>query len=1015
MNLKKVLSLVLCVAMMLSVMVVGAGAAFSDQSKIKNTEAVDACTALNIIGGYPDGSFKPEGNITRAEVTKMICVALNGGKNPAVSTNTTPTFSDVRNNANAAWAEGYIESCAAQGIVSGVGGGKFAPNGNVTGVQLAKMLLVSLGYKADLEGFTGNAWATNVNVIATQRGLYEDLETMDTNAALTRDNAAQMIWNALKATEVEYKYTLDGSNGNLSSKAQVVDKTRIQNGTEKDVTMLFDKYSVDIIEAAILTSISADDKGTYSVVTTNNPATTEQEGDSYSKVEKDYSELMGQAVDVLVKDGNNSKVFGIYANEDSTVVATGICDDLDTVSGNAQKVKVDSTEYKTQGNLNAIDVYEFNSTSADGKLSAYIDNKTVAPYSIKLIDNNGDGKIDRAVVVPFTVKKVTYVGSSSLTLEGKGSIDKDDAVFAKDLAKDDYVMVVDAAKNSSDKIALTKVTVVTGKVSAVKDSSTVQVDGAWYKAAATTASADILSDADLDSTVELQVVNGFYFASDVTAADASSTNVLYVSAADPAEGSVGDYTVTIKAYFADGTDKKVDVVKVNDQDVSRSSTVDLTGTAPNTVPNVTSYSTSNNKVVVGMMYRYEVKKNGDYKLFALSDATSKDRAGYKTYKTDNDAKFNTTTDRLTSGETSFTIADNATVFVQAPNAKAGDKVKVISGKALKKWNDFGESGNSIDNVYAQVLANESNGAKNAKVIKLFYNADKGISSASDNTYGFVTSAPVRVPNGDGDKVWQYEIWNGKTTLTVFEDESTQHAAKGDFIKYSVVSDKEIEDVTTLTATYAAVTAIDGKNIDVTAIDGTKYTALEIDTEDTNVIYVDTKNTAKAEGGSIQLADEPTTGNYTMNVFVVRDAGIATGNTLDAIFVDVNNEMKDISITMKNPTADQLNAALKSGDVTVTGTVPASVTVPAGKTLTINQKISDTDSIFANVAAEVGAKLVLAQGSNAGSYSSAYKTAGDKTTQGTTYTTSIAFEKGKTFTGATVYTDANGTTAVKWLG
>ncbi|MFR6378875.1 MAG: S-layer homology domain-containing protein [Evtepia sp.] len=91
--------------MMLSVMVVGAGAAFSDQSKIKNTEAVDACTALNIIGGYPDGSFKPEGNITRAEVTKMICVALNGGKNPAVSTNTTPTFSDVRNNANAAWAE----------------------------------------------------------------------------------------------------------------------------------------------------------------------------------------------------------------------------------------------------------------------------------------------------------------------------------------------------------------------------------------------------------------------------------------------------------------------------------------------------------------------------------------------------------------------------------------------------------------------------------------------------------------------------------------------------------------------------------------------------------------------------------------------------------------------------------------------------------------------------------------------------------------------------------------------
>ena len=128
---KKVLSLVLCVAVMLSVMVMGAGAAFSDQDKIENTEAVNMCTALNIIGGYPDGSYKPEGNIKRSEITKMICVALNGGKEPNVSTNTTPTFSDVRGT-NAAWAEGYIESCVAQGIISGVGGGRFSPNGNVT-------------------------------------------------------------------------------------------------------------------------------------------------------------------------------------------------------------------------------------------------------------------------------------------------------------------------------------------------------------------------------------------------------------------------------------------------------------------------------------------------------------------------------------------------------------------------------------------------------------------------------------------------------------------------------------------------------------------------------------------------------------------------------------------------------------------------------------------------------------------------------------------------------------------
>ena len=104
-NRKKVLSLVLCVAVMLSVMVLGAGAAFSDQDQIENTEAVAMATALNIIGGYEDGTYHPERNIKRSEMCKMICIALNGGKEPATSTKDDPTFSDIGGH----WAEGYIE------------------------------------------------------------------------------------------------------------------------------------------------------------------------------------------------------------------------------------------------------------------------------------------------------------------------------------------------------------------------------------------------------------------------------------------------------------------------------------------------------------------------------------------------------------------------------------------------------------------------------------------------------------------------------------------------------------------------------------------------------------------------------------------------------------------------------------------------------------------------------------------------------------------------------------------
>ena len=60
--------------MMLSVMVMNTGAAFTDQKDVneKHTEAVDMCVALNIINGYTDGSFLGANNITRAEVAQVI-------------------------------------------------------------------------------------------------------------------------------------------------------------------------------------------------------------------------------------------------------------------------------------------------------------------------------------------------------------------------------------------------------------------------------------------------------------------------------------------------------------------------------------------------------------------------------------------------------------------------------------------------------------------------------------------------------------------------------------------------------------------------------------------------------------------------------------------------------------------------------------------------------------------------------------------------------------------------------
>lgn len=228
--------------MALSTMVVGAGAAFSDQESIRNTKAVDACVSLNIISGYPDGTYRPDGAITRAEMGKMICMVLSGDKDAALTAPDKPTFTDVRNT-NAAWAEPFIEACRVQGIVAGVSADRFDPSGQVTGTQAAKMLLGALGYAADKEGFTGPLWALSVNTAAGQAGLYEGLD-QDPAQPLTRDSAAQMIWNALNATEVEYvTETVTTDDGQTATKVSRKDK--VVGDPQTKLTLIRDKFGVD--------------------------------------------------------------------------------------------------------------------------------------------------------------------------------------------------------------------------------------------------------------------------------------------------------------------------------------------------------------------------------------------------------------------------------------------------------------------------------------------------------------------------------------------------------------------------------------------------------------------------------------------------------------------------------------------------------------------------------------------------------------------------------------------------
>ena len=594
--------------MMLSVMVVGAGAAFSDQSKIKNTEAVDACTALNIIGGYPDGSFKPEGNITRAEVTKMICVALNGGKEPNLATNATPTFSDVRTNANSAWAEKYIESCASQGIVSGVGAGKFAPAGNVTGTQLAKMLLVALGYKSENEGFTGNAWATNVNTVASAKGLYAGLETIDPSAAITRDNAAQMVWNALNANEVEYKTNLiAGPDGKLSTQITVQDK--VVNSNNDKITLLEDKYDAIAVTGTLDDVSKNNGKTTYSITVNNAKYNSKEYNDgsvTYSDVAKDYSDLLYQNVRVLVKpekNGQDAVVYGVYATGKNTT-QSGLLKNL-KLDGN--KAKLDGNKYDlaseskqvvyVNGNIlykhtkdadgsNAVSystsdtklhesdvvtkatIKQFVGTYGDGADDKYTSTSYLQGSTVQLLAVDGTSNYSILKVVTYRVAKVTAIGSDYINVSYKGGdtnvggtsakLENDSWDYSSDLKKNDYVVLTDGDNYSSGNGKVEKATVVSGKVTGTRSNDSFAIDGSWYTIAGNADKGKLVKkQPSTGSKLEVVVVNGYVYFYDTLSGNVDDIALLVEAAPSGGTGSKWE----ARLIFADGTDKTVSIEK----------------------------------------------------------------------------------------------------------------------------------------------------------------------------------------------------------------------------------------------------------------------------------------------------------------------------------------------------------------------------------------------------------------------------------------------------------------------
>ena len=199
---KKFLSLVLALVMTMSLVTVSAGAAdFDDSGDIAYKEAVDVISALGIVDGYSDGTFRPDGSLTRGAAAKIICNLILGPTTASALSASTAPFKDVPTTNTFA---GYITYCSQRGIISGYGDGTFRPTGTLSGNAFMKMLLGALGYDSSVEGYTGSNWQVNVIKQASGIGLDDGNDSFVGNNPVTRQEAALYAFNMINATMVEY-------------------------------------------------------------------------------------------------------------------------------------------------------------------------------------------------------------------------------------------------------------------------------------------------------------------------------------------------------------------------------------------------------------------------------------------------------------------------------------------------------------------------------------------------------------------------------------------------------------------------------------------------------------------------------------------------------------------------------------------------------------------------------------------------------------------------------------------
>jgi len=192
---KKLLALVLTLAMVLGTFSFAA-AAPADVVGTDCEDAVARLGALGIIAGFPDGTYRPEESVTRAQFAKIVVAALGVGEAAQYAAGTTK-FTDVPADH---WAAGYINVAVDVGVISGYPDGTFKPENPVTFAEAIKMIVAALGYTPKAEALGG--YPGGYLAVAAEEEITDGVNVVG-NMAANRGAIAIMVDNSLEVPLME--------------------------------------------------------------------------------------------------------------------------------------------------------------------------------------------------------------------------------------------------------------------------------------------------------------------------------------------------------------------------------------------------------------------------------------------------------------------------------------------------------------------------------------------------------------------------------------------------------------------------------------------------------------------------------------------------------------------------------------------------------------------------------------------------------------------------------------------